>query len=84
MRIAAVPPRRWFLQCSISIALLALFFGTGLSEAGVSDDFKTLRIMQFDEVIEAPDFKLTTTSGEVLRLSDLKGKVVLLNFWATW
>lgn len=32
----------------------------------------------------APDFSLETTSGETVRLSDLQGQVVLLNFWATW
>jgi thiol-disulfide isomerase/thioredoxin len=32
----------------------------------------------------APDFSLFTLSGETVRLSDLRGKVVLLNFWATW
>jgi cytochrome c biogenesis protein CcmG, thiol:disulfide interchange protein DsbE len=32
----------------------------------------------------APDFELTTPDGEVVRLKDLRGKVVLLNFWATW
>lgn len=32
----------------------------------------------------APDFTLTTLDGEELTLSDLKGKKVVLNFWATW
>lgn len=32
----------------------------------------------------APDFTLTTLSGEQLSLSDLRGKKVILNFWATW
>ena len=32
----------------------------------------------------APDFTLNDASGRPVRLSDLRGKVVLLNFWATW
>jgi peroxiredoxin len=32
----------------------------------------------------APDFVLSNSKGERLRLSAYKGKVVLLNFWATW
>lgn len=32
----------------------------------------------------APDFALQDENGATLRLSDLRGKVVLLNFWATW
>ena len=32
----------------------------------------------------APDFTLQTLEGEMLRLSDLQGKAVVLNFWATW
>jgi peroxiredoxin len=32
----------------------------------------------------APDFVLKSLSGENLRLSEYRGDVVLLNFWATW
>lgn len=33
---------------------------------------------------KAPDFALKDSTGNPLKLSDLKGKVVMLNFWATW
>jgi len=32
----------------------------------------------------APDFTLQTLDGDSLTLSDLRGKAVVLNFWATW
>ncbi len=32
----------------------------------------------------APDFTLTDMQGQQVSLSQLRGKVVLLNFWATW
>ena len=32
----------------------------------------------------APDFQLRDLNGRLVTLSDMRGKVVLLNFWATW
>ena len=33
---------------------------------------------------KAPNFEVQMFDGSTVKLSDLKGKVVLLNFWATW
>ena len=33
---------------------------------------------------QAPDFELTDPNGKVIKLSELKGKVVLIDFWASW
>lgn len=32
----------------------------------------------------APDFKLVNLEGETIQLEDLRGKPILLNFWASW
>src|SRR6185369_8583076 len=32
----------------------------------------------------APDFTLTTMDGSTVRLVDLKGQIVVVNFWASW
>jgi peroxiredoxin len=42
-------------------------------------DLKTLKYGQ-----APPDFDLQDTTGNDVRLSDYRGKVVLINFWATW
>ena len=43
------------------------------------DDFDDIAIGKL-----APDFTLTNLEGEEVSLSDYKGKIVLINFWATW
>lgn len=34
--------------------------------------------------VPAPDFSLQDTNGKIHRLSDYRGKPVIINFWATW
>src|SRR5579871_1893468 len=41
-------------------------------------------IRLFKEPIAVPAFSVTTLDGRQISLADLKGKVVLVNFWATW
>lgn len=55
---------------AILIALLFTFFGM---QCALSETNET-----------APDFSLSTIDGSTLTLSDYKGKVVILDFWATW
>ncbi len=33
---------------------------------------------------QAPDFAVTTFDGQTVRLSDLRGQIVVINFWASW
>lgn len=46
--------------------------------------FEVNNITQPKQSVEAPPFSLADLSGEINRLQDYHGKVVLLNFWATF
>lgn len=45
---------------------------------------KKLSIEKFEKKTSAPDFTLQDLNGNPVSLRDLRGKVVFLNFWATW
>ncbi len=55
-------------------------FELGYDEHGHSEQQPEIRELS----IPAPDFKLTTLTGETVKLSDYRGKKVFINFWATW
>jgi len=44
----------------------------------------TLAQAQIKQGYKAPEVALPTANGDTIRLSSLKGKVVLLDFWASW
>lgn len=52
-------------------ALLTVFSATGIASSGLAGQ-------------AAPDFVLKSSTGENLRLSEHRGDVVMINFWATW
>lgn len=59
------------------VATAMLYFGFHMARRSSS----AARIMKSTP---APDFTLESLNGGNMRLSDLRGKAVLLNFWATW
>lgn len=52
--------------------------------AGGEDYVKKLGIERPEKKILAPDFALEDLSGKRISLRSLRGRVVFLNFWATW
>src|SRR6202046_367775 len=67
----------------MAIALAALVLG--VVSAGASDE-STVRatVQPVTDRRPAPAFVLTDAAGKKVKLSDYHGKVVLLDFWATW
>ncbi len=47
-------------------------------------DFAAMNVERYEPPKPAPAFALPDLRGETVRLADLKGKVVLVFFWATW
>ncbi|HKA31722.1 MAG TPA: redoxin domain-containing protein [Candidatus Binatia bacterium] len=52
--------------------------------AGARDIFRKLSIEKPKKDTSAPDFTLVDLAGRRISLKQLEGKVVFLNFWATW
>ena len=59
--------------------LIALFLGLNLLAQEAVDSSNVLLDGQ-----EMPEFKITTMDGKSISSADLKGKLVLINFFATW
>lgn len=60
----------------VSLLILGLAFGAVWLQ---SSKYEPLTVGKV-----APDFELPNLKDETVRLSDFRGKVVFLNFWATW
>ncbi|MFN7676710.1 TlpA family protein disulfide reductase [Flavobacterium sp.] len=61
--------------------LLITLFLTSLNILSQEDYMKS-SLVQLNET--APEFSFTTNDGKTVKLSDYKGKVILINFFATW
>jgi DsbE subfamily thiol:disulfide oxidoreductase len=75
------------ILCAVFFVLLPQQVNAQAS-AQVSEELARLlrnaRIQVLNQRTEPNDFTLPLLNGETITLSSLKGKVVVLNFWATW
>lgn len=69
---------------SLAVVLLSggLYFGG--SDGGVAQAAKTVQPSQTDNAWELKPIRLPDTDGKELALKDWSGKVIMLNFWASW
>jgi cytochrome c biogenesis protein CcmG/thiol:disulfide interchange protein DsbE len=80
--------KRSALQSVLIIALSGfVLFSCGGKDDKSSKTEKTAKQVENTENRDAdmaPDFTLTSVDGNDIRLSDYRGKVVIIDFWATW
>lgn len=70
-----------------SIALIPVFLNFLIlpNRAHADSHFwGALAIVRIDEKLVAPSFTLKDINGKEVKLEDHRGKIVFLNFWATW
>ncbi len=66
------------------LLLLLCNIGSASQASTVEEALHALRITAPQQRLPAPDFSLPRLAGKTLHLSDYRGKVVLLNFWASF
>lgn len=72
--------QRW----NIFLLVVALMGGAWIQANRVSSDDEIIARVAARVNFQAPDFELTTLDGTTISLSEQRGKIVLINFWATW
>lgn len=70
----------WILLSVVVVALIGVFIAMGATP-NVTERTDTIGV---DVGNMAPDFETVSVTDAPIRLSDLRGQVVILNFWATW
>jgi hypothetical protein len=68
-------------RCAAIVSMIVL---TTVVSVVAAPDFASLQIQQYDPPRPAPAFSLPDLKGRNATLAELRGKVVMLFFWATW
>jgi cytochrome oxidase Cu insertion factor (SCO1/SenC/PrrC family) len=66
------------------VAVATVVALTIVAVAAAAPDFASLQIQPYEPPKPAPAFSLPDLEGKTQTLESLRGKVVLLFFWATW
>lgn len=76
---------RVFSLFSVVLIFLSLSYLTIPNKTSAKSHFwNALFIVKFEKREQAPHFTLKDLNGEEVKLEDHRGKVIFLNFWATW
>jgi cytochrome c biogenesis protein CcmG, thiol:disulfide interchange protein DsbE len=86
-------PKKRFPTSIVVLVVIAALFGFGMGYIIISSRpsgenpvivLPTSNVIQVGIDEPAPDFSLNTFAGKPVALKDLRGKRVLINFWASW